>query len=168
MQHKTNRQILTKAIKELSDIDLVFLRERMLTSCDEILNNKEVRRIETRDTSFKLYIADGENIECSKVIATTGGAPKSEQINWIKTLGHEIIDPVPSLFTFNLPNNPLNELSGIAVNPVKVRIPELKLENTGPIMITHWGLSGPSVLRLSSFGARLIADKNYNFEIQIL
>ena len=133
----------------------------------QILINKEVKRIETRDTSFKLYIADGENIECNKVIVTTGGAPKEEQFNWLKTLGHEIIEPVPSLFTFNLPNNTLTELSGVAINPSKVKIPELKLETSGPLLITHWGFSGPSVLRLSSFGARLIAEKNYHFEIQI-
>ncbi|MES2380260.1 MAG: NAD(P)/FAD-dependent oxidoreductase [Bacteroidota bacterium] len=133
----------------------------------EILTNKEVRRIETRDLSFKVYIADGENIECNKVIVTTGGGPKEEQFNWIKTLGHEIIAPVPSLFTFNLPNNPITELTGVSVNPVKIRIPDLKLENNGPLLITHWGLSGPSVLRLSSFGARLIAEKNYHFEVII-
>lgn len=133
----------------------------------QVLISKEVRRIETRDTNFKLYITDGENIECNKVIVTTGGAPKEEQFNWLKTLGHEIIEPVPSLFTFNLPNHPLTELSGVAVNPAKVKIPELKLETSGPLLITHWGFSGPSVLRLSSFGARLIAEKNYHFEIQI-
>jgi predicted Rossmann fold flavoprotein len=133
----------------------------------KILNNKEVRRIETRDLSFKIYIADGENIECNKIIVTTGGGNKEEQFNWIKTLGHDIISPVPSLFTFNLPNNPITELSGIAINPVKIRIPELKLENSGPLLITHWGFSGPSILRLSSFGARSIADKNYQFDVVI-
>jgi predicted flavoprotein YhiN len=66
-----------------------------------------------------------------------------------------------------LPNNKITELTGISVNPVKIRIPELKMENSGPLLITHWGLSGPSILRLSSFGARLIADKNYNFQIQV-
>jgi hypothetical protein len=133
----------------------------------EILNNKEVKRIETRDTNFKLFLVDGENVECNKVIITTGGAPKEEHLNWIKALGHDVIDPVPSLFTFNLPNNKITELTGISVNPVKIRIPELKMENSGPLLITHWGLSGPSILRLSSFGARLIADKNYNFQIQV-
>lgn len=133
----------------------------------EILNNKEVKRIETRDTSFKLFLVDGEYVECNRVIVTTGGTPKEEQLNWIKALGHDIIEPVPSLFTFNLNNNPITELTGISLSLVKIRIPELKMENSGPILITHWGLSGPSVLRLSSFGARLIADKNYNFEIQV-
>jgi predicted Rossmann fold flavoprotein len=133
----------------------------------DILLNREVKRIETRDLQFKVFAEDGENIECDKVIVTSGGFPKEEQFNWLKVLGHEIVEPVPSLFTFNLPNHPLTELSGISVNPVKVRIPELKLENNGPILVTHWGLSGPAILKLSSFGARLIAEKNYQFEVVI-
>lgn len=128
---------------------------------------KEVRRIEQRDGSFRIHIADGAQIECDKVIVTTGGGPKKEHFIWLKTLGHEIIEPVPSLFTFNVPNSNVIELSGISVNPTKIRIPELKLEQSGPLLITHWGFSGPAVLRLSSVGARLMAEKDYHFDVQI-
>jgi len=129
--------------------------------------NKEVRRIEPREGGFNLHIADEDPIICDKVIVTTGGSPKSDGLNWLKTLGHEIIETVPSLFTFNIPNNPITELMGVSVNPARVKLPEIKMEYNGPVLITHWGLSGPAVLKLSSFGAKQLAERNYHFEVQV-
>ncbi len=116
---------------------------------------------------FEIVLKDGRTIECDKVIVATGGSPKEEGLSWLKALGHEIIEPVPSLFTFNIPNNPLTELMGLSVDPARVKIPEIKLEYSGPVLITHWGLSGPAVLKLSSFGARKLADREYDFTIQV-
>jgi len=116
---------------------------------------------------FDLLLDSGEKVFCHKVIVATGGSPKEDGLLWLKELGHRIESPVPSLFTFNIPNDPLIELQGIAVPSARVRILNTKLECTGPIMITHWGLSGPVILRTSALGARILADKNYEFEVQV-
>jgi len=116
---------------------------------------------------FELALANGDRISCNKLIVASGGSPKSENMQWLKELGHEIIEPVPSLFTFNIPNEALNELTGISVNPTKVKIADTKFEFNGPVLITHWGLSGPAVLKLSSFAARYLAEKEYNFSVQL-
>ncbi len=116
---------------------------------------------------FDLYLSNDQKLSCQRVIIASGGSPKIEGLEWIKELGLRIESPVPSLFTFNIPNADLLALQGIAVNPVRVRIPEAKLENCGPMLITHWGLSGPAVLKLSSLGARILAEKEYKFEVQV-
>lgn len=116
---------------------------------------------------FDVFLANDQKLSCQRVIIASGGSPKLEGLDWIKDLGLRIEPPVPSLFTFNIPNTDLLALQGIAVNPVRVRIPDAKLENCGPLLITHWGVSGPAVLKLSSLCARILAEKEYNFEIQI-
>ena len=87
--------------------------------------------------------------------------------DWVKELGHSIEEPVPSLFTFNLPKHPITKLMGVSVGRAKVKIQNSKLEEKGPILITHWGLSGPAVLRLSAWGARELKIKNYELRINI-
>lgn len=134
----------------------------------DIRLESEVKKIIPSYTGgFELALANGDRISCSKLIVSSGGSPKSENMQWIKELGHEIIEPVPSLFTFNIPNEALNELTGISVNPTKVKIADTKFEFNGPVLITHWGLSGPAVLKLSSFAARYLAEKEYNFSVQL-
>lgn len=119
------------------------------------------------DGSFEVELSNGTTTRCDKIIVATGGSPKAEGFEWLRKLGHQIVDPVPSLFTFNIPNNPIVELQGIAVDPAKVKIADSKMEFSGPVLITHWGLSGPAVLKLSAFGARLLADRDYQFDVQI-
>lgn len=102
-----------------------------------------------------------------KVIIAIGGSPRSEGMEWLKKLGHEIVEPVPSLFTFNMPNESIVELTGVAVDPVLASIPGTTLKTRGPLLITHWGLSGPAILKLSAFGARIFNEKDYNFELRI-
>lgn len=134
----------------------------------DIRLESEVKKIIPSYTGgFELALANGDRISCSKLIVASGGSPKSENMQWIKELGHEIIEPVPSLFTFNIPNEALNELTGISVNPTKIKIADTKFEFNGPVLITHWGLSGPAVLKLSSFAARYLAEKEYNFSVQL-
>ena len=82
-------------------------------------------------------------------------------------MGHEIIKPVPSLFTFNIKDELIQGLEGITINAVECTINDTKIETNGSILITHTGLSGPAILKLSAFGARLFNDKNYQFEITI-
>jgi len=102
-----------------------------------------------------------------KVIVTTGGSPKRKGLVWLEELGHKIQEPVPSLFTFNMPSEPITELMGIVVEDALVSIQGTKLKSNGPLLITHWGMSGPSILKLSAFGARILSDKEYQFKIQI-
>jgi predicted Rossmann fold flavoprotein len=116
---------------------------------------------------FDLQLSNETKLHCHRVIVATGGSPKSEGLDWLKELGLRVEQPVPSLFTFNIPHSELLQLQGIAVNPVRVRILDTKLENCGPLLITHWGVSGPAVLKLSSLGARVLAEKDYQFKAQI-
>jgi hypothetical protein len=78
-----------------------------------------------------------------RVIVATGGSPKREGLGWLEALGHRIVEPVPSLFTFNLPEDPVRALMGVVADPVQVRIAGTKLEAGGPLLVTHWGFSGP-------------------------
>jgi len=102
-----------------------------------------------------------------KVIVATGGSPRQEGFAWLEKLGHKIEAPVPSLFTFNIDDPGLQTLSGVSLPRVQVRIPGTKLKATGPLLFTHWGLSGPAILELSAYGARTLAEMNYKFEIGV-
>lgn len=102
-----------------------------------------------------------------KVIVASGGSPKLTGLKWLEDLGHNIETPIPSLFTFNIPKNPIKELMGLSAPNALVKIQGTKLSSQGPLLITHWGLSGPAVLKLSAFGARILYDLNYQYKIQV-
>ena len=102
-------------------------------------------------------------LDADYVCIACGGYPKSSMFEWLIQLGHTIENPVPSLFTFNIPGNSITKLMGISVENVRVKIAGSKLETSGPILITHWGLSGPAILKLSAWGAREFAGCNYAF-----
>ena len=87
--------------------------------------------------------------------------------SWLQQTGHSFEDPVPSLFTFNMPGNRVRELPGISVPDAQVKVTGSKLSSRGPLLITHWGMSGPAVLRLSAWGAREFAARNYQFTIMV-
>ena len=126
---------------------------------------KSLKRIEEKWT---LQFNDGEKSKSfDAVIVATGGSPKLKSFDWLKNLGHEIIPPVPSLFTFNMPKEPITELMGIAVEEAQVKIIETKVQTQGALLITHWGMSGPAILKASSFGARALSNKEYRFEVQV-
>lgn len=118
-------------------------------------------------TTFELQLRGQEKIICHKVIVATGGSPKESGLAWLKELGHEVETPVPSLFTFNIPNNPIVKLMGLSVPTAKVKVQGTKLEAEGAVLATHWGLSGPAVLRLSAWGARELALMGYHFKISV-
>ncbi len=125
--------------------------------------------IKQEENQLKLFFKN-EGIEpqlFDKVIVATGGSPKKEGLMWLKKLGHSIENPVPSLFTFNMPNAPITKLMGLVAEPTLVSIQGTKLKSTGPLLITHWGMSGPAILKLSAFGARILNEKNYDFKIQV-
>ncbi len=122
--------------------------------------------IEKENNNFKLTLRD-KLIYADKVIIASGGSPKTEGFAWLEKLGHTIESPVPSLFTFNMPDEPVKILMGVSVDNCSVRIPGTKLKTEGPLLITHWGMSGPAILKLSAWGARVLKDLNYRFTIQI-
>lgn len=131
-----------------------------------ILTNSPVREIEKINERFRLKVND-ELLEFDRVVITTGGQPKKGGLSWLEDLGLDIVDPVPSLFTFNMPNESVTSLMGNVVNDVTVRIEGEKLLGKGPLLITHWGMSGPAILELSAWGARMLHEKNYQFHILV-
>jgi len=129
---------------------------------------KEIRIDSTGNGErFTLTLADQKSIQADYLCIASGGYPKSAQFEWLTKIGHTIQSPVPSLFTFNIPQNPVTQLMGISLENATVKIAGSKLQQSGPVLITHWGLSGPAVLKLSAWGARELADKNYHFTIQV-
>ena len=102
-----------------------------------------------------------------KVIVTTGGSPKRSGLIWLEHLGHKIAPPVPSLFTFKMPDEDVADLMGIVVENALVSIQGAKFKAAGPLLITHWGMSGPAILKLSAFAARDLSEKKYNFKVQV-
>ena len=103
-----------------------------------------------------------ENYLVEKLILATGSNPKVWEM--LQNFGHAVVSPVPSLFTFNIKDSRIKELPGVAAQ-VTVTVKDTKLSSTGPLLITHWGMSGPAILKLSAWGARILHDKNYQFTI---
>lgn len=132
-----------------------------------IWQNCEVKNIAPQEKGFVLKLSDGQEISCHKLMIATGGHPKLEQYKWIEKLGHSIVPPVPSLFTFNLVKTPITELMGVSVKKARVKLLPLKLEDEGPLLITHWGFSGPVILKLSAFAARELHAIDYIYEVLI-
>ena len=113
--------------------------------------------LETREKSYQF----------DKIIITSGGQPKRSGFEWLEKLGHAIVDPVPSLFTFNMPGNPITALMGNVVEKAVVKVERTKLVGKGPLLITHWGMSGPAILLLSAWGARVLNEKEYQFAVLV-
>jgi predicted Rossmann fold flavoprotein len=105
-----------------------------------------------------------ENYLTEKLILATGSNPKVWEM--LQNFGHAVVSPVPSLFTFNIKDSRIKELPGVAAQ-VTVKVKDTKLTSTGPLLITHWGMSGPAILKLSAWGARILHDKNYQFTIYV-
>lgn len=124
-----------------------------------------VNAIKKIEQCFELDLTTGEKFNCHKLMVTTGSSPKMYAI--LKEMGHSIVSPVPSLFTFNIPESPLVELSGVSVSKVRAAIRGTDLEQTGPLLITHWGFSGPAILKLSAWGARILHAMNYEAALTI-
>ncbi|MBV4358556.1 BaiN/RdsA family NAD(P)/FAD-dependent oxidoreductase [Pinibacter aurantiacus] len=133
----------------------------------QVLLNADVKKIETAADEFCLQLADGRNFESDFICIACGGYPKLSMFDWLKDTGHSIISPLPSLFTFNMPGNKITNLMGISVENAVVKIIGSKLSQQGPLLITHWGMSGPAVLKLSAWGAREFAEKKYSFSIVV-
>lgn len=128
----------------------------------QIRTNTAVSGVEQTADGWKVLLQDEAPIETKFLFVAAGGYPQADKFSWLQGTGHEIVPPLPSLFTFNMPGNPIISLMGVS-SIAAVKVAGTKLQEQGPVLITHWGLSGPAILRTSAWGARELADLNYNF-----
>lgn len=128
-----------------------------------ILTGQSVQSIFRSDTFWKVE-TQSETFACQKIVMTSGSNPKMWEL--LENLGHSIVNPVPSLFTFNIKDPRIKDLMGVSAL-ASVQVKDTKLSASGPLLITHWGMSGPGILRLSAWGARILHDKNYQFTIVV-
>jgi predicted Rossmann fold flavoprotein len=126
-----------------------------------VLTGQCVQSIFKKDNFWKIE-TQTENYITEKLILATGSNPKIWEM--LQTFGHAIVNPVPSLFTFNIKDPRIKELPGVSAL-VSVKVKDTKLTSTGPLLITHWGMSGPAILKMSAWGARILSEKNYQFTI---
>jgi predicted flavoprotein YhiN len=173
----SSQTIIDCLLQEAEKYGVSVMMNTEVKSVDSMVNRVESSEVdrETGETDkvsrqFILQIVSTANqpsaishLTADFVCIASGGYPKSSMFDWLKNTGHTIEDPVPSLFTFNMRGNDITKLMGISVENVKVKIAGTKLESTGPLLITHWGLSGPAILKLSAWGATQTAKSNYEF-----
>ena len=119
------------------------------------------------DGSFELMFENASHRSFHRVIVTTGGSPHARGLDYLARLGHKIEQPVPSLFTFNITDRSFCNLMGTVADPVATAIPGTKMRAEGALLVTHWGMSGPAVLKLSSYAARWLAEHDYNSPLAV-
>ncbi|RYY50332.1 MAG: NAD(P)/FAD-dependent oxidoreductase [Chitinophagaceae bacterium] len=161
-QSNTSQTIIDCLLKEASSYKVDILMNADVKDVRSIADDPSFTE---HPTKFKLLFSSGKQLEADYVCIACGGFPKLSQFDWMSNLGHTIVPPVPSLFTFNIPANPITALMGISVENAVVKIAGSKMQQEGPLLITHWGLSGPAALKLSAWGARELAEKNYHFNL---
>ncbi len=139
-------------------------RERVSVKVDH-----RVSRIESRGESFLIsFVNTGYPVaECDAVLVATGGSPKASGLDFLEDLKLEFVEPVPSLFTLCVPASPITELTGIVVEKVGLSLAGAGIRAMGPLLITHWGVSGPAVLKLSSYAARHLAERSYKAQMAV-
>lgn len=147
----------------------ISVRTRSQVASVNILSNENKQQKEDNTVApFVLNLKSGETVQCDRLLLATGSSPQGYRL--AKDLGHTIVPPVPSLFTFTIRDTALHSLAGIAMDSVRARLitPKAKpLEQIGPLLITHWGMSGPAVLKLSAWGARILHDCRYQATLRI-
>ncbi|MCB0794832.1 MAG: NAD(P)/FAD-dependent oxidoreductase [Flavobacteriales bacterium] len=131
----------------------------------EIRLGEPFHRLEQEGNRLVAHTSSGP-VVADRIIVCIGGS-KVQDMKWAESLGHDVVPPVPSLFTFNLPDDPIRKLMGVSVDRVRVRIAGAKWQAEGPLLITHWGMSGPAILRLSAFAARELHAVGYQFEVLV-
>lgn len=134
----------------------------------ELRTNCGMNSAKRRDGGgFDVTLSNGETLACDRLLLATGGCRAVVAGQLAASLGHTLEPPVPSLFTFHIDTPWLRELPGVSVAMIEASVPSAGLRERGPVMVTHWGLSGPVVLRLSAWGARELAAREYRFPLQI-
>jgi hypothetical protein len=134
----------------------------------KLKTNCSVERVAKKSGGgFELTLSNDETLACDKSLLAIGGCRTPALGQLAVSLGHTLEPPVPSLFTFHIETPWLRELAGVSVETIEASVPETKLRERGALLVTHWGLSGPAILRLSAWGARVLHKKNYRFTLQI-
>lgn len=131
----------------------------------EIHTKQSVESIRKHQEKFQIILSNNDIIECANLLLATGSNPQS--YSFAKAFGHTIQEPVPSLFTFNVPTFSLKDLAGISVEQATLHIVDSNFSQTGPLLITHWGFSGPAALKLSAWGARWLHEKKYCIQLSV-
>ncbi|MBD2752423.1 BaiN/RdsA family NAD(P)/FAD-dependent oxidoreductase [Spirosoma validum] len=121
----------------------------------------------TQQAGWTLNLLSEETLQTDRVLVATGGYPQLSAYGWLPEQTEPVLSPVPSLFTFNVPDSHLLPLAGVSVQDAKVSIVGTKQEQRGPLLLTHWGFSGPAILRLSAWAARDLANVQYRFTLRI-
>ena len=130
----------------------------------EVITNTSVKTFSKVASNWEI-VTNSEVVYCKALVLTTGSNQKIWNI--LKSLGHNIINPVPSLFTFNISDERIKDIPGVVVPNVSVKVKNTHLTSYGALLVTHWGLSAPAILKLSAYGARTLADMGYKFQIEI-
>ena len=130
----------------------------------KILKNNSLKRLSNKKENWLLE-TNTESFLCQKILVATGSNIKIWNI--LAELGHTIVDPVPSLFTFNINDERIKDILGVAAEHVKIKVLDSQLESEGPLLITHWGMSAPAILKLSAFGAIELNKRDYKFKIEV-
>jgi predicted Rossmann fold flavoprotein len=143
-----------------------LLKEASLSGV-KIEKKAGVKSIIKKEKGFELEVDRFGKLYADKILIASGGYPKNESYSWIREPGIKVEPPVPSLFTFNVPDSPYKDLSGVSMPDAEIKILGTKLDQRGPLLITHWGFSGPAVIKLSAWGAKELASINYSFKIHI-
>jgi len=142
----------------LGAADAAGVTVRMSEGVTSIVKNSE---------HFELTTDAGRSYTAGSVLIATGGTRLAAGARLAAALGHALAPPTPSLFTFKITDQRLEGLAGLSVNPADIDIQQSKLSSSGPVLITHWGLSGPGILKISAWGARELAERNYRFDISV-
>ncbi len=129
----------------------------------EIKTSKAVKSLQRKTEHLEIVCEDGSQFTAKSVLIAMGGHANPQAYAWLKNIGHTIKNPIPSLFTFNDAEKNFKELMGISVPNAFVKIAGTKFSNSGPLLITHWGLSGPAVIRLSAWAAEYLHQQQYTF-----
>ena len=159
-ESNSSETIINCLVKEANKYNVQILMNHEIIKIDKMQSNEKTN-------SFQLSFKDGLVISSDFVCIACGGYAKDDQYNWITQLGHSFEKPVPSLFTFNILKNSISDLMGISIANVQVKINGTRFSQNGPVLITHWGFSGPVILKLSAFAAQQLAALKYDFSISI-
>lgn len=133
----------------------------------QLRHHAVVRSIQPQENGFRVELEGGELLETRFVLVASGGGPNARSLDFLDGLNLNRVQPVPSLFTFNLFQHPWKELAGLSVPDAEVKITGTAFRFRGPVLATHWGLSGPAVLKLSAFAARWMAEREYRYGVEI-
>ena len=151
-------EIVNTLVRLMRSLGVKFITRHRVAAIDR----------EAEDGEYLLTFSHGDVAKADAVVVTAGGSPQVRGLEMYEKLGLDIVSPVPSLFSLNLEkNHPMTALMGTVVNDVQARLVGTKLSAFGPLLITHWGVSGPAILKLSSYAARILAENDYKAQVAI-